>query len=154
VLLGHDWLPLARFSFHAAVVVTLVAWSLLAAAGKTVSRRTVGITVAAVGLCLIAVPMIQPIGLRPGGGAWPEDAARAATLATWLAGIGAAAAAGRCLPQSAHAALTLIGAAFGWQAVTVVAVVTATAVLASRMPWPGGSQHDSPTPGNGRDQGV
>lgn len=154
VLLDHDGLPLARFSFHAAVVVTLVAWSLLAAAGKAVSRRTVGIAVAAVGLGLIAVPTIQPIGLLPGGGAWPEDAARIAALATWLAGIGAAAAAGRFLPQSAHAALTLIGAAFGWQAVTVVAVVTATAVLASQPPWQGGRGRDWPTPGNGRDQGV
>ena len=154
VLLGHDWLPLARFIFHAAVLLTLVAWSLLAAAGAAVSWRTVGIAVAAVGLGLIAMPALQPIGLLPDGGAWPADAARVAALATWLTGIGAATAAGRFLPRRAHAALTLLGAAFGWQAVTVVAVVTATALLAPRLPWQGGRRREPPTPRNGRGQGV
>jgi prepilin signal peptidase PulO-like enzyme (type II secretory pathway) len=154
VLLEHDWLPVARFVFHAAAVVTLVAWSLLAAGGTAVSRRTVWIAVAAVGLWVVALPTTQPIGLLPDGGRWPADGPRVAALATWLAGIAAAAAARLVVPRSFHATLTLLGAVFGWQAVTVVAVVTATALLAQRPPWQGGRRRDPRRAGNRRGEGV
>ena len=124
VLLHGDWLPLARCGLHAACGLTLVAWGLLASGGSGPARRTVLVAVACVGLAVTALPALQPIGILPGGAAWPAGRPRLATLAAWLAGssIGVAAEVGLGLRWGW---LPLVGATFGWQVVTVLTILSA-----------------------------
>jgi hypothetical protein len=70
------------------------------------------------------VPALQPVGVLPGGGIWPEGHPRLAAGAAWLAGCMAGVVA-RVLGAGPAGPLPLVGAVFGWQVVALVAVVMA-----------------------------
>jgi leader peptidase (prepilin peptidase)/N-methyltransferase len=132
MLLRGDWLPWARFAFHGLASLTLVAWALIAAAGSRVPGTAALVAVIAAGLAAVAVPELQPCGVLPAGGIWPTDQPRLAALVTWVAGVAAGWLASGGGASRADAGLTLLGAAFGWQAVTVVTAVTAAGRLGRR----------------------
>lgn len=123
MLLHGEWLPWARFALHATVAMVAVAWWLLAAAGTSVPAWLAPLA-AGIGLVVVAVPALQPIGVLPGGGIWPEGHPRLAAGAACLAGCMAGAAAW-ALGSRPVGPLPLVGAVFGWQVVAVVAVVMA-----------------------------
>ena len=133
MLLRGDWLPWARFAWHGLLLVTLVAWTLIAAAGSRVPNAAAAIAVAVAGLAAVALPVVQPVGVLLTGSVWPADQPRLAALLAWLAGTTAGWIGSRGGRTPAGAGLLLLGAACGWQAVTVVAVL-ATLV---RLCWPG-----------------
>ena len=134
VLLRGDWLPWARFACHGLALLTLVAWTLIAAAGSPVPRPAALIAVIIAGLAAVALPTVQPLGVLPAGGAWPAGQPRLAALVAWLTGAVAGSIAGGTGRGHAHAALTLLGATFGWQAVTVVTAMTTVVRLGWRRP--------------------
>jgi leader peptidase (prepilin peptidase)/N-methyltransferase len=123
MLLHGEWLPWARFALHATVAMVAVAWWLLAAAGTTLPAWLAPLA-ATIGLVIVAVPALQPVGVLPAGGMWPDGSPRLAAAAAWLIGCLAGAVAGGLVP-GLSGPLPLVGAVFGWQVVTVVAVVTA-----------------------------
>ncbi len=123
MLLHGEWLPWARFGLHATVAMAAVAWWLLADAGTSVPAWLAPLA-SAIGLVAVAVPALQPVGVLPGGGIWPEGHPRLAAAAAWLAGCIAGIVA-RVLGSRPAGPLALVGAVFGWQAVAVVAVVMA-----------------------------
>jgi hypothetical protein len=123
MLLRGDWLPWARFACHGLALLTLVAWTLIAASGSRVPRPAALMAVVVTGLAAVALPAVQPLGMLPAGGAWPAGHPRLAALVTWLTGTAAGWIAGGAGRSHACAALTLLGAAFGWQVVTVVTAV-------------------------------
>lgn len=126
VLVRGDWMPLARFGFHAAVSLVLVTWALLASGAGRVSRVSTSVAVTLAGLAAVAAPGIQPLGVLPTGLAWPADVPRLAALATWAGGVAAAWALSGLLPPEGRPLLALLGAAVGWQVVTVVTVLMAS----------------------------
>jgi leader peptidase (prepilin peptidase)/N-methyltransferase len=142
MLLRGDWLPWVRFACHGLALVTLVAWTLIAAAGSRVPKTAAVIAVAVAGLAAVAVPAVQPVGVLPAGGVWPADQPRLAALVAWLAGTTAGWIGSRCGRSPAAAALVLLGAAFGWQTVTVVEVL---AVLV-RLGWRCGRSRGGSSP--------
>lgn len=139
-LLRGEWRLLLACGLHAAVVLTVVAWSLLERRGWPVSRRSLSAALAAVVLVIAVVPAVGPTGLLPGGGDWPAGAAclpataaaAAGAVAGWLAAL-------PCRSRSARLGLPLAGSVLGWQNLTIVAVVTIIADrgLAER-PWRAG----------------
>lgn len=137
VLLLGEWLPPARFCFHSAALLAAVTWWLLTTAGARVSWVTVLLALTATGLAIAAVPALQPVGVMPAGGAWPEGHPRLAAAAAWLAGTVAGLAAASWLGR-AGSPLPLLGAAFGWQTVTIVTVLAAVGRKLRRRPPTGG----------------
>lgn len=125
MLLRGEWLPWARFAFHGITALTLVAWVLIAGTGSRVPGTAALVAAIAAGLAVVAVPAVQPVGVLPAGGGWPAGQPRLAALVAAVAGATAGWLAGGAGRGRAHAALTLLGAAYGWQAVTVVTAVTA-----------------------------
>ena len=134
VLLHGAWLPPARFALHTAVLLAAVAWWLLAAAGTRVSRAKALLAPVAVGLAIAAVPALQPPGVMPAGGAWPGGHPRLAAAAAWLAGTIAGTAAAAWAAGPHRGPLPLLGATFGWQAVTIVTVLLAVRRRLARFP--------------------
>lgn len=132
MLLHGAWLPWAQFTWHGLTIVTLVAWTLIAAAGSRVPKTAALIAVAVAGLAAVTLPAVQPVGVLPAGSVWPADQPRLAALVAWLAGTTAGWIGSRCGRSSAAAALLLLGAAFGWQTVTVVEVLAALVRLGWR----------------------
>ena len=132
MLLRGDWLPWARFAGHGLALITLVAWALIAAAGNRVPKPAALVAVIVAGLAAVALPTIQPLGVLPTGSVWPAGQPRLAALVAWLAGSTAGWIASRGGRSPAGAALTLLGAAFGWQTVTVVTAMTAAGRLGRR----------------------
>jgi len=131
ILMRHDLRPLAAWALHTGILILLTAWSLLGGAqraGPAAAWVAVTLVVAAV----VALPTIGPPGVAPAGGPWPASP-HVRALAASIAG----AAAGWLLARLTGArgdtgSLAVLGAATGWQTVTVVAVVTA---LARRIGW-------------------
>jgi prepilin signal peptidase PulO-like enzyme (type II secretory pathway) len=132
MLLRGDWLPWAQFACHGLALVTLAAWTLIAAAGGRVPQTAAVVAVAIAGLAAVALPAVQPVGALPAGSVWPADQPRLAALVAWLAGTTAGWIASRCGRSPAAAAFVLLGAAFGWQTVTVVEVLAALVRLGWR----------------------
>lgn len=132
MLVHGAWLPVVRFAFHAGVLLTAVAWGMLAMAGARVRRPTIAVAVAVVGLAVVALPGLQPLGLLPAGGPWPPERPRLAALLSWLVGTAVGGAGTPCLPVVAHAPLMLLAAAFGWQTVTAAGVLAIVARAAGR----------------------
>lgn len=135
MLLRGDWLPWARFACHGLSLLTLVAWTLITASGSRVPRPAALLAVIVVGLATVALPTVQPLGLLPTGGAWPAGRPHVAALVAWLTGTATGWIAGGAGRGEARAAFTLLGAAFGWQAVTMVTAVTTVGRLGCR--WAG-----------------
>ena len=132
-LLRGDWRLLLAFVLHAAVVLMVITWGLLDRVGwQPPDRQLVIPLVLAIGLAAavpaLAPPPAVPASLLPTG--W-----RLGANAGWLAaGIGAAT--GWLLGRVFSAAgirlgLPLLGSVLGWQAVTVMAVVSAVAIRAA-----------------------
>jgi leader peptidase (prepilin peptidase)/N-methyltransferase len=142
MLLRGDWLPWARFTWHGLALVALVAWTLIAFAGSRVPTTAAVVAVAIAGLAAVALPAVQPVGVLPAGSVWPADQPRLAALVAWLAGTMAGWIGSRCGRSPAPAARVLLGAAFGWQAVTVVTVLVALV----RICWPGARSRGGPSP--------
>ena len=132
MLLRDDWLPWARFAGHGLALITLVAWTLIAAAGNRVPQPAALVAIVVAGLAACAVPAIQPVGVLPTGSVWPANQPRLAALVAWLAGSAAGWIASRGVRSRAGAAFALLGAAFGWQTVTVVTAMMAAARLGWR----------------------
>jgi prepilin signal peptidase PulO-like enzyme (type II secretory pathway) len=141
VLVWGDWIPVARFAFHGFALLTLVAWGLLAESGHRVSRVATAAAVAATGLVSGLLPAVQPVGVLLTGAAWPAGRPTTAAVVAWLAGTAAGWVGGRWYGRDAHAMLTLLGAAFGWQA---VAIVTLLAVAGRRVGPEGAEKDDLP----------
>lgn len=135
------WHAVAVWAARAAVIVTILAWALLAADGHDVSSLTVAVAVGTIA----AVSTLPGAGL-PGigwcGASWPRSpswvgTALAAVIGAaggWVTGQAVAGTVGR-------RAGALVGAALGWQAAFLVAlmsaaVVSAVPTVARR--WPGG----------------
>jgi hypothetical protein len=109
-----------------------VAWTLIAASGSRVPKTATVVAVVVAGLAAVALPAVQPVGALPAGSVWPADQPRLAALVAWLAGTTAGWIASRCGRSPAAAAFVLLGAAFGWQTVTVVEVLAALVRLGWR----------------------
>jgi leader peptidase (prepilin peptidase)/N-methyltransferase len=137
MLLRGDWLPWARFACHGLALLTLVAWTLIAASGSRVPRPAALMAVLVAGLAAVALPVVQPLGVLPAGGAWPAGQPRLAAFVAWLTGAVAGWIAGGAGGGNARAAFALLGAAFSWQMVTVVTAVTTVVRLGWRRPGSG-----------------
>jgi prepilin signal peptidase PulO-like enzyme (type II secretory pathway) len=122
MLLHGEWLPWARFALHTTAALVAVAWWLLAAAG-TGCPSWLPPLAAAAGILAVAVPSQQPTGVLPDGTGWPQGQPRLAAGVAWLAGIIAGGVARAAIGREGGGPLPLLGAVFGWQAVTVVAAV-------------------------------
>lgn len=130
-LLRGDWLLLLSCCLHAAVVLTIVAWSLLdldrdvdgMCATGSLTMLPLGLTLA----CIAAVPATGPGGVLLNGGDWPPGWPHAQALVAALTGTLAGWGLGRCGATAAiRFGLPLLGSVLGWQVVTIVAVATAS----------------------------
>lgn len=142
-LLRGDWSLLATCGMHAAVVLTIVTWSLLDLEGARPGRLLATLPIVLVTAFIAAVPASGPGGLLATSD-WPPDWPRLQVVLASLAG--AAVGWGLGLPSAAPAVrlgLPLLGSVLGWQAVMVVAVATvaithaAQAVSVGRRPAAG-----------------
>lgn len=123
-ILCGDRGPIVIFVAHAILVVALVAIGLLETAGREAVARPVGLLLAVWGLAAVAEPTLHPLGLGPSGRRWcgvpaidgPSEAVVGA-IAGWLAG-------GRCRSAAGRLQFCLVGGGLGWQAVTIVSIVT------------------------------
>lgn len=134
---ANGWNAVAVWAVRAAVLLTLLAWTLLAADGHDVSSRTVAVALGAVA-AVSTLPGLQPPGIGWCGAAWPRSpawvgpplASLVGAAVGWLAGQAAAGTAGRRTGA-------LVGAALGWQAAVGAALVaglaTALATALARM---------------------
>jgi leader peptidase (prepilin peptidase)/N-methyltransferase len=124
-LLRGDWWLLATCFLHAAVALTVVTWSLLDGVGwrGCAKHATLAIVLAvtAVGI----VPSASPPAIMTG--------LVLPALASSLVGVAAGALLGLAgRGQGVRWGLPLLGSVLGWQAVTLVALVTAVATLILR----------------------
>lgn len=139
-LLAGDWRIVLAWAIHTAIPVAMLAWNLTAwsafgSAGdserglRAVTARNGGLFVTAVILIVTAVPAIGPPGLVADGG--PSGTTlpgwSAALLSSCLGAVtGRLAGAMTRFPGDA-VGFAVFGAAAGWQAGVVVAIVTAAA---------------------------
>jgi len=131
VLLHGEPLPCARFALHTAVALAALAWSMVGSAGTPLPRWLPPVA-AVIGLVVVAVPALQPIGVMPDGGAWPAERPRLAAGMAWLVGSLAGGAAWRAFNGRVGGPLPMLGAVFGWQFVTIVLGVTCPLSLLRR----------------------
>lgn len=124
LLLHPDWRLFGICLVHCGVLVTLLAWALLERDGQRIPRPWLRTAVALVVGAVLLWPTLLPIGLlpaaRPVGGpvGWPEAAAMA------VAGLAAGWFLGRGITSSvARDGLCLVGAAMGWRAAVLAAVL-------------------------------
>lgn len=125
--------PIVVFLAHAILVVALVAIGLLQAAVRHAVALPTGALLALSVLATFAEPTLHPLGLGACGGRWcgvpAVDAfseAVVGAIAGWLAG-------GWCRSATTRAQLCLIGGVLGWQALTIVSIVTTAIGFAC--PW-------------------
>ncbi|MEX0668940.1 MAG: prepilin peptidase [Pirellulales bacterium] len=128
LLLHGDWPLVVSCVVHSAILLTILAWSLLARKDALPTCR--GAAVAIVGVIVLVLvliaPQAGPVGVLPDGASWPPSPPPLATLTASIAGVALGGVAGRLTGGVADGyCLALVGAALGWQAVTVVTVVTA-----------------------------
>lgn len=123
LLMHGDFRLLASWALHTGVLLTIVAWSLLGTSHR-VSTVSACVAILIVVAAVVAGPAIGPPGIRLDGARWPDEpraaagaAAAVGILVGWWAGGIAGGLNDRC-------SLALLGAAVGWQTVTIVAVVT------------------------------
>ena len=127
-LLRGDWVLLAACGLHSAVLLTVVAWSLLDRECWPIRSATLFIPVLAAMLTIAAAPSIGPGGLLPDGSDWPPGPVRWQALTASLAGAAVGWLLGRVGKTSAmQLGLPLLGSVVGWQILVVVAVVTGLA---------------------------
>jgi leader peptidase (prepilin peptidase) / N-methyltransferase len=129
-LLQGDWrLPLACW-LHMAVALGIVTWSLLDLAGWRPKWSQAWGPIVVATIIVTLVPAIGPGGVLPSGADWPSTPPGAQTLVASWAGVAWGWLLGRAGTRTCSGlrlGLPLAGSVLGWQAVTVVAVVTAVA---------------------------
>lgn len=116
------WAAVAVWAARAAVVVTVLAWALLAADGHDVSSRAVAVAVG-IAAAVSAVPGARLPGVGWCGAPWPAEPPWAGTAVAvvvgavggWLSGQTVAGTLGR-------RAGAVVGAALGWQAAALAAI--------------------------------
>jgi leader peptidase (prepilin peptidase)/N-methyltransferase len=124
-LLRGDWRLLVAWGLQAAVVLTILGWSLLDRRGWQVRGRSLAVSLAASLMVITVVPDVGPPGVLPAGGDWPTGSPRRHALAAALCGAAAGGLMGRVSTEAGvRFGLPLLGSVLGWQAVTVVGVVT------------------------------
>lgn len=123
-ILRGDRGPVVVFLAHAILVVALVAIGLQETAVRKAVALPAGMLLALWGLAAAAEPTLHPLGLGACGGRWcgvPAIDAFSETvvgvIAGWLAG-------GRCRSATRRVQFCLIGGVLGWQALTIVSIVT------------------------------
>jgi leader peptidase (prepilin peptidase)/N-methyltransferase len=113
-----------------AVSLTIVAWSLLAARGHAVSRRTLVVAALAASAAAAIVPALRPVPAGcPTAPGWVPGEWIACLVAS-AAGMAAAWLAGRAGGRPARMAGVVVGAALGWQAAVLAA---GAAILGGRL---------------------
>ena len=126
LLLHGDWPLVVSCVVHSAILLTVLAWSLLARKDALPTCRVVAVAILGVIVLVLLTPQAGPVGVLPDGASWPPSPPQLATLTASIAGVALGAVAGRLTGGVADGyCLALVGAALGWQAVTVVTVVTA-----------------------------
>lgn len=103
-----------------AVVLTIVAWALLAESGHTVSGITAGIASVGALLAAAGVPALAPLPLGCAGGS--GEPPWLACLTASIVGLCTGRLAGSAWGGPAAAACGLVGAALGWQAALLAAL--------------------------------
>lgn len=131
------WPGFSVWAARAALLVTILAWTLLASDAHDVSSLTVAVAVGAAATVSM-LPGMQPPGIGWCGTPWPRSqpwagpplSAIVGAAGGWVAGQAAAGSFGR-------RAGALVGAALGWQAAVLVALTAslACAVLRTGIPW-------------------
>jgi leader peptidase (prepilin peptidase)/N-methyltransferase len=125
-MLGGDWRLLLACCLHAAVALVVVAWSLLDLAGWRPRSAKAWVPIMIAVALVAGVPAIGPGGVLPSGGDWPPTWPGTQALAAALAGGAWGWLLGRAGTGTAvRFGLPLLGSVLGWQALTVVAIVTA-----------------------------
>jgi leader peptidase (prepilin peptidase)/N-methyltransferase len=142
-MLRGDWSLVLACLLHAAVALVIVTWSLLDLADWR-PRSVIAWVAILIAVALVAgVPAIGPGGVLPSGADWPATRPGNQAIVAALAGGAWGWLLGRTGTSSGiRFGLPLLGSVLGWQAVTVVAVVTATAwraMVALRTAPPGGA---------------
>jgi leader peptidase (prepilin peptidase)/N-methyltransferase len=136
VFVRGDAAPLLTWAGRAAMLMVLVAWSLLAARGHRpgVGMRALVILLAAVAAVLL--PPLLPPGLGWKGSPWPPAGGLPAALASVATGCLCGLLVERVVPWwCVPGGGPLIGVACGWQGVVVQAALTA---LLHVVRWPDG----------------
>lgn len=147
LLLLGDWPLLVSCGLHTAILMTILTWSLLAVECGSLACRGAAVAILGVIVVVIATPLAGPVGVLPDGGSWPPSPPPLATSVASVTGVVAGMVAGRLTGGVADGCcLALVGAALGWQAVTVVTLGTvairwmtaAVAAATNRSPQPVG----------------
>lgn len=140
-LLRGDWQLLAVFLLHAAIVLTVVAWSLLDRAGWRLPGREPAAAVMLAVTAVFLLPAAAPPAAWLGGSIPLPTGVWSSRLMTSLAGVLAGRLAAALAAWPAHGpaprqgiwwGLPLLGSVLGWQGVTVVAIGAAVATRAGR----------------------
>lgn len=125
-LLRGDWSLLLACLLHMAVALGIVTWSLLDLAGWRPKRARAWVPILAALTVVAFVPAAGPGGVLPSGADWPATRVGAQGLLASAAGVACGGLLGRAGAGSGvRLGLPLLGSVLGWQAVTVVAAVTA-----------------------------
>lgn len=127
-VLRGEWELLVAWALHLAVVLSVVTWSLLDAEGWRPRSPLAWMSMLAVVAIVAGVPRVGPGGVLPSGAEWPGENLWMQSVTASLVG----AAYGWILGQAGSGSgirlgLPLLGSVLGWQALTVVAGVTAAA---------------------------
>lgn len=126
LLMHGDFRLAGSWALHTGVAILIVAWSLLAAtpAPYHVSVRSAWAAVAVVVAVVVALPDLGPPGIVADGSRWPATARPAAWIAT-IAGATLGWILGSFMGRANDpGSLAVLGAALGWQTLTVVVTLT------------------------------
>jgi len=127
ILAGHEWRTPWLIVLHAGLVITLVAWGLLAAAGHPIGGRTflTVFLIAAAGVAVLAVPDGPWPHPTNGWQEWTRQIAPPGSVVARMLGAMLAWLAGRRLgcPGTGES-LAVAAAVCGWKAVPILTVVT------------------------------
>ena len=133
LLVAGDWMLLLSCMLHVAVLLAILAWCLLAREGCRQACPGSIAMIAAVVAVVVAMPAVGPVGLLPDGEAWPAAPAWSGALVSSIGGFVAGTIGGRIVGGgAARCSLQVLGAALGWQAVTVMTIVAVTVVAVAR----------------------
>jgi len=131
LLFHHDWRLFGICLFHCFLLVTLLAWALLAQDGHPVPRRWRRMAVVLAVVATLLWPTLLPVGLlqpmRSTGGqqGWQQSVAVAVAglTAGWLVGCGLG------IPV-VRDGLVLVGVVLGWQAVVQTTLLLLIVIVA------------------------
>lgn len=126
LLMHGDFQLAGSWALHTGVAILIVAWSLLAAPPVPyhVSRRTTWAAVAVVVAMVVALPDLGPPGIVADGSRWPATARPAAGMAAITGATLGCILGSRMGRANDSSSLAVLGAALGWQTLTVVATLT------------------------------